>query len=134
MEEGEEEKENVVGRNNNRQHQQTTSMGGKDGKTLSSLPGRLCVVGSSEIFSDEWLDKEENAQLCDMLFSWLLRKQSGGKGNETTNQQVVDFSSERVDVEHVLREYLHVPAIQGLASNPRPCLQVKNCFSFSSFL
>ena len=32
------------------------------------------VLGSVEIFGDEWLDKEENAKLCDVLFSWLLNE------------------------------------------------------------
>ena len=27
-----------------------------------------------EIFGDDWLDKEENAKLCDVLFSWLLNE------------------------------------------------------------
>ena len=32
------------------------------------------VLGSVEIFGDDWLDKEENAKLCDVLFSWLLNE------------------------------------------------------------
>lgn len=36
--------------------------------------GRLVVLGSVEIFGDDWLDKEENAKLCDVLFSWLLNE------------------------------------------------------------
>lgn len=30
--------------------------------------GRVVVLGSSEVFGDEWLDKEENAKLADMIF------------------------------------------------------------------
>lgn len=36
--------------------------------------GRLVVLGSVEIFGDDWLDKEENSKLCDVLFSWLLNE------------------------------------------------------------
>ena len=32
------------------------------------------VLGSVEIFGDDWLDKEENSKLCDVLFSWLLNE------------------------------------------------------------
>lgn len=35
-------------------------------------PGRLLVMASTEVFGDEWLDKEENGKLCDMLVRWLL--------------------------------------------------------------
>lgn len=30
--------------------------------------GRLCVLGSSYLFHDDWLDKDENAKLVDVLF------------------------------------------------------------------
>ena len=36
--------------------------------------GRIMIVGSSDIFADEWLDKEENLLLCDVLFRFLLRQ------------------------------------------------------------
>jgi len=35
--------------------------------------GRLCVVGSTHIFDDKWLDKEDNAKLSDVIFRWLAR-------------------------------------------------------------
>ena len=38
------------------------------------MRGRLVVIGSVEIFGDDWLDKEENSKLCDVLFSWLLNE------------------------------------------------------------
>ncbi len=30
------------------------------------------MVGSTEIFTDDWIDKEENSKLFDLIFSWLL--------------------------------------------------------------
>jgi len=35
---------------------------------VSGKQGRVLVLGSSDIFADDWLDKEENSQLCDVLF------------------------------------------------------------------
>lgn len=32
----------------------------------------MAVVGSALMFSDAWLDKEENGKLADFLFRWLL--------------------------------------------------------------
>lgn len=34
--------------------------------------GRLCVVGSYQMFQDEYLDKEHNGKLADLLVRWLL--------------------------------------------------------------
>jgi len=71
--------------------------------------GRLVVLGSVEIFGDEWIDKEENAKLCDVLFSWLL------------NDVEIDMASDRQDSD--LAEYTRVPHIEALSQNIKPCLQ-----------
>ena len=62
--------------------------------------GRLVVIGSVEVFGDDWLDKEENAKLCDVLFSWLL--------GETD----LDMTSDRQDAD--LQEFAPVPHIEAL--------------------
>ena len=33
--------------------------------------GKLAVIGSAHIFSDSYLDKEENGRLQDVVFRWL---------------------------------------------------------------
>ena len=33
--------------------------------------GKLAVIGSAHIFSDAYLDKEENSRLQDVMFHWL---------------------------------------------------------------
>eukprot|EP01041_Mallomonas_annulata_P004914 gene4914-9802_t len=71
--------------------------------------GRMVVLGSVEIFGDEWLDKEENAKLCDILFAWLL--------NETD----IDMAADRQDAE--LWEYTRVPNTEALSQTLKPCLQ-----------
>eukprot|EP01038_Epipyxis_sp_PR26KG_P005310 gene5310-7374_t len=71
--------------------------------------GRLVVIGSVELFGDDWLDKEENSKLCDVLFSWLL--------SETD----LDMTSDRLDAD--LAEYAPVSNIESLSQNLKPCLQ-----------
>ena len=71
--------------------------------------GRLVVFGSAEIFGDDWLDKDENGKLCDLLFAWLL------------NDIELDMTSDRQDSE--LSEYTPVPHIEALSQSLKPCLQ-----------
>jgi intraflagellar transport protein 52 len=71
--------------------------------------GRLLVIGSVEVFSDDWLDKEENAKLCDVLFSWMV------------GDLDVDMTSDRADAQ--LWEYTRVPNVEALSQNIKPCLQ-----------
>lgn len=71
--------------------------------------GRLVAIGSVEIFSDDWLDKEENCKLCDLLFAWLL------------NETELDMTSDRLDSE--LSDYAPVPNIELLSQGLKPCLQ-----------
>ena len=33
--------------------------------------GKLAVIGSAHIFSDAYLDKEENSRLQEVMFRWL---------------------------------------------------------------
>jgi len=40
--------------------------------TSRNKQGRLCVLGSTKIFEDEYIDKEENAKLFDTLISYLM--------------------------------------------------------------
>lgn len=69
----------------------------------------MVVIGSTEIFGDSWLEKEENAKLCDLIFAWLL------------NECELDMTSDRLDAE--LAEYTPVPHIESLSVGLKPCLQ-----------
>lgn len=71
--------------------------------------GRLTVLGSAEIFGDDWLDKEENGKLCDLLFTWLL------------NESEIDMTLDRQDSE--LSEFTPIPHIESLSQSLKPCLQ-----------
>jgi len=71
--------------------------------------GRLALLGSVDIFGDDWLDKEENSKLSDMIFAWLL--------GETD----FDMAAGRQDAE--IAEYAPVPHIESLSQSIKPCLQ-----------
>lgn len=77
--------------------------------TANKGAGRLAVVGSVEVFGDDWLGQEENAKLFDMLVSWLL-----GEGN-------VELLTDRNDTE--LGEYNRIPSVEAMAQSLKPCLQ-----------
>lgn len=75
--------------------------------------GRFVVLGSVEIFGDDWYDKEENTKLCDLILSWLL------------SESDFDMTSDRQDGE-LVQEAANappVPNIEALGTSLKPCLQ-----------
>ena len=74
--------------------------------------GKLCVLGSAEIFSDDWLLKEENNKLQDILFNWL-------KGND----QVGDLLERVTEDAEFNEKYDQIPDIEALSERLRSCLQ-----------
>ncbi|KAL7528720.1 hypothetical protein ACHAXR_007796 [Thalassiosira sp. AJA248-18] len=76
--------------------------------TWDGEQGRVLVVGSSDMFADDWLEKEENSQLCNVLFRYLLRQNVS-----------FDPSMGRSDFE----EKECVPDIASLSNMVKPCLQ-----------
>eukprot|EP00049_Salpingoeca_infusionum_P001492 m.48687 g.48687 ORF g.48687 m.48687 type:complete len:422 (-) comp11053_c0_seq2:205-1470(-) len=75
----------------------------------SVRPGKLVVLGSCHIFSDNYLDKEENLKLLEVILTWL-----------TTNDIVLD----QIDAdEPEVSEYSQIPHTAKLADKPRVCLQ-----------
>jgi len=73
--------------------------------------GRVLIVGSSAIFADNWLEKEENYQLCNVLFRFLLHQDVS-----------FDPSMGRSDFE----ENKCVPDIASLSNLVKQCLQENN--------
>jgi intraflagellar transport protein 52 len=71
--------------------------------------GRMIVLGSVEIFSDDWIDKDDNSKLCDILMAWLL------------GEAELDMTSDRTDSD--ISDYRSVPNIESLSSLLKPCLQ-----------
>ncbi|GAQ81859.1 hypothetical protein KFL_000930050 [Klebsormidium nitens] len=73
--------------------------------------GRVAVLGSALMFSDAWLDKEENGKLADFLFRWLLPE--GGLELHARDAEEPDVSGEAVSL----------PDMAALAGRVRACLQ-----------
>ncbi|GBG28831.1 Intraflagellar transport protein 52-like [Hondaea fermentalgiana] len=72
--------------------------------------GRIGVVGSVEMFSDNWLTHEDNEKVFDVLSKWLL-----GEG---------DVILDHADAEDPdVSDYHHVPNTEALAERLRSCLQ-----------
>jgi intraflagellar transport protein 52 len=76
--------------------------------SIGDEQGRVLVVGSSDVFADDWLDKEENSQLCDVLFRFLLRR------NITFDPSIGRSDFEGTEC---------VPDISSLSNLVKPCLE-----------
>ena len=74
------------------------------------LGGRICVLGSSQMLHDEWLDKEDNASVIDLIFSWV-------SGADTVAMDTIDANDPDVT------EYQVVPDTASLSDRLRGCLQ-----------
>jgi intraflagellar transport protein 52 len=79
--------------------------GGLSSKKLQA--GRLVVFGSAHCFTDEWIDKEENSKLQEIIFRWLLK----------------DAAIQFDPVDPELNEYTRLPDTQALSQRLRSCLQ-----------
>lgn len=73
-------------------------------------PGRLCLLGSSYVAHDDWIDKDENAKLIDVLLRWLT-------GAEGIAMDLMDADDPDI------AEYHHLPDSEVLAERVRCCLQ-----------
>ncbi|KAF1333152.1 Intraflagellar transport protein 52, partial [Globisporangium splendens] len=84
--------------------------GGISTPSHSVKSGRLVVFGSAQCFTDDWVDKEENAKLQEVVFRWLLK------------DKAINFNA--VDAEDPdLSEYNRLPDTQALSERLRSCMQ-----------
>jgi intraflagellar transport protein 52 len=74
--------------------------------------GKICVLGSAAIFSDDWLLKEENNKLQDILFKWL-----------NGHAAVGDLLERVTDDAEFNEKYDQIPDIEALSERLRSCLQ-----------
>lgn len=72
--------------------------------------GKICVLGSGLMFSDEWIGKEENDKLLDFVVRWL---------SPGSKIRMYNVDAEDPDV----NEYQHLPDTEALAERLRVCLQ-----------
>jgi len=89
----------------------------KENNGKPATRGRVMVVGSAQLFGDEWLDKEENGKLADVFFRWLAQGTSG------TEAQQADLVSANTSTSEESGEYARVPNTRALAERVRSCLQ-----------
>ena len=73
-------------------------------------PGRLCLLGSSYILQDDWVDKDENSKLVQVLLRWLIHDPS-------INMDANDMDDPDI------AEYVQLPDSEALAERVRCCLQ-----------
>ncbi|XP_022102569.1 intraflagellar transport protein 52 homolog isoform X2 [Acanthaster planci] len=71
--------------------------------------GKLAVLGSVHMFSDQYLDKEENSKIMDVIFQWLT--------TDTVTLNAIDAEDPEVS------DYNMLPDTAKLAENLRCCLQ-----------
>ena len=87
-----------------------------DGKTatLNGRPlnkkGRLLVIGTAKLFDDEWLLKEDNSKLLEILMKWMMPSEEMG-----LNQNDADDPD--------ITDHHYVPDTGALAMRMRCCLQ-----------
>ena len=73
--------------------------------------GRMIVIGSSNIFADEWVGKEDNMKLLEIIFSFLLQE------NGVTFDRANMIKGKTTD------EPRTVPHIEALSERLKGCLQ-----------
>lgn len=71
--------------------------------------GKLAVLGSCHMFSDQYLDKEENSKIMDVVFQWLM----------ADNIQLNQIDAEDPEI----TDYNMLPDTGGLSERLRVCLQ-----------
>ncbi|KAG7278631.1 hypothetical protein CRUP_031926 [Coryphaenoides rupestris] len=77
--------------------------------STGSEGGKLAVLGSCHMFSDQYLDKEENSKILDVVVQWLT----------TDNIQLNQIDAEDPEI----TDYTMLPDTGRLADRLRVCLQ-----------
>ena len=72
--------------------------------------GKVAVTGSVQMFDDKWIDKENNVQLMEFIFSYL---------RNDSEIQLNHIDADEPD----LNDYQHIPDIGSLSERPKSCLQ-----------
>lgn len=82
--------------------------------------GRVAVVGSADMFGDEWLDKEDNWRIGEQLIGWLTR--GGGQGD--AGESYADLSKIPSEDVTEVSEYHRLPDTEQLSERLHSCLQM----------
>lgn len=95
--------------------------------TPKARKGRIMVLGSYNIFSDDFIEKEENVKLQNILFRWLL-----------AHDIDLDLGLEE---DNDIQDYAVVPDVGSMSEQLKPCLQTsedmasnfRSLFDFTMF-
>ncbi|KAJ0068850.1 hypothetical protein NL108_012092 [Boleophthalmus pectinirostris] len=71
--------------------------------------GKLAVLGSCHMFSDQYIDKEENSKILDVLLQWFM--------TDTVQLNQIDAEDPEIT------DYTMLPDTGGLSEQRRVCLQ-----------
>jgi len=104
------EEESIPSPRNTMYHETKSNSKQSQQHSIKPKKGRILVMGSSDIFADEWLEKEENVLLYERLFQYLLHENG------------IKFDRNRAQIE-LLEEQKCVPNIASMAEKVQSCLQ-----------
>ena len=83
--------------------------------TSKARKGRIMVIGSYQIFADDYIEKEENLKLQHILFKWLL-----------TSEVDLDLGLEE---DNDLQDYAVIPDTGAMSEQLKSCLQTSEDMS-----
>jgi len=73
--------------------------------------GKILVISSHKMFDDDWIHKEDNSKICDVLMKWMVPGEP------------VALNAKDAEDEESISKYEHVPDHGALANRMRCCLQ-----------
>ncbi|KFP55587.1 Intraflagellar transport protein 52, partial [Cariama cristata] len=83
-----------------------------------SQGGKMAALGSSHMFSDQYLDKEENGRIMDVLFQWLTTSDIHLNQMDMEDPEVREIHHKEVN-----NNYTMLPDTAALSEQLRVCLQ-----------
>ena len=90
---------------------------------FSGSNGKLVVVGSGAIFSDQYIDKEDNHKIKEVIFDFLTNSDEGSSSSEAPSTGIKLNEIDAEDPE--ISDYNMIPDTCRLANAVRVCLQVR---------
>ena len=91
---------------------------------LSGSNGKLVVVGSGAIFSDQYIDKEDNHKIKEVIFDFLTNSDEGSSSSSEAPSTGIKLNE--IDAEDPeISDYNMIPDTCRLANAVRVCLQVR---------
>ena len=91
---------------------------------FSGSNGKLVVVGSGAIFSDQYIDNEDNHKIKEVIFDFLTNSDEGSSSSSEAPSTGIKLNE--IDAEDPeISDYNMIPDTCRLANAVRVCLQVR---------